>query len=120
VRTEDVYEQSKAQSFADLFVPLSCEILVFTVENGNKAQKRSIKSVEVDQKNYNGNVDELHDGDFLKLSDCLIVGGVVFLKGCNLFKNSTHNYVDNDNYHGCANYQRVLNEIVCGPVSAVF
>jgi hypothetical protein len=102
-----------------LGVPVGSEVSVFTLQDRDETEQRPVQEVEIDHQNDYGDVDELHDGDFHELPDCLVILGVPLFYTHYLFKDGTSDDVDHDDDHRRANHHALLNGVVYSPVLAV-
>ena len=100
MRRHDIQSEREADLLAHLSVPEGREVRVVTVEDGQEAQEGSIAEVEVDDQHYEGDVDELHDGNLLELAVGFVVDCQVFLDEDDFLEDEAGNDVDDNDHQG--------------------
>lgn len=135
VRSEDVDEQSEAESLSNLPKPIGSKIIEFTIEEGQETQKQFIlfsflqivtihhdllfREIEVDDKYDHGDVNKLQNSQLLELSHRFIIHCVtLFQPHC---KREYGRGYDVDNYdnEGGADDGRLLEPIVKEPLLTI-
>lgn len=126
MRWEYVDNHSQANHLAHIGVPFWVEIIVFSVEYWDEAQKLLLASisssrdkVKVDDEDHQTDVDKLQQSQLLELPLGLISFGVVLLNFDTQGEYQSGNDIDDHNNQRRANHWRLLQGVIEQPVFAV-
>ena len=101
--SENVHSKGDAESGSNIIIPLDGKVFVLSTKDWNKAIGLqlfyyfavALFYIEINQEQDAGDIHKLHDGNLLKLAQCLIVLSMMFLQKRNIFK-----YDANENIYG--------------------